>query len=84
MNQAEILTLLKSKVKPNVIRVSIMAGKLSGILRTADMTIAKAQQFSDGADWVELIRVMEGTLEDKVDHLADDNFARPTKGRSKF
>jgi len=73
MNQAEIMTLRSQKVKPESIRLAIMAGKLSGILMAADRQIAQAEQFSENADWSEMLRIMEGTLDKKVDHYADDD-----------
>ena len=72
MNQAEIMTLLKSRVKPEKIRIAIMAGKLSGILMAAQREIDRAEHFGDNADWTELLRVMEGTLEKQTDIRADE------------
>ena len=63
MNQSEIMTLRSQKVKPEVIRVAIMAGKLSGILASADRDIERAEHFGNNADWSELLRIMEGTLD---------------------
>lgn len=73
MNQAEIMTLRNSKVKEGTIRIAIMAGKLSGILRAADGQIRQAASFADGADWTELLRVMEGTLAEETDHRAEQH-----------
>lgn len=72
MNQAEIMTLLSAKVKEPQIRVAIMAGKLSGILNAADRTIDRAKQFHDGADWTEILRILEGKLDGQTDHAAED------------
>jgi hypothetical protein len=72
MNQAEIMTLLSSKVPAKKIRIAIMAGKLSGILIAADRDINKAANFRENADWSEMLRIMEGTLEKEVDYQADD------------
>lgn len=73
MNQAEIMTLLSSKVKPATIRRSILAGKLSNILRQADSSISDAEQFRENADWTEMLRIMEGTLDKKQDYQAEDS-----------
>ena len=70
MNQAEIMTLLASKVSYSKIRTAIMAGKLSGILLAADRQIARAENFRDNADWTEMLRIMEGTLEKEMDYEA--------------
>jgi hypothetical protein len=78
MNQAEIMTLLSNKTgmrkdaMRKSIRLAIMAGKLSGILNSADREISKAENFSKNADWSEMLRIMEGTLDKEVDHLAYD------------
>ena len=72
MNQAEIMTLLSSKVPAKKIRIAIMAGKLSGILNSADREINRAENFHEKADWTEMLRIMEGTLEKEVDHAVDD------------
>lgn len=71
MNSAEIMTLQNARVKDETIRIAIMAGKLAGILRSADLAIQQAAAFAEDADWTELLRVMEGTLDDKRDHRAD-------------
>lgn len=71
MNQAEIMTLRNNGVKEHDIRIAIMAGKLSGILMAADRQIAQAEHFSEHADWSEMLRIMEGTLDKEVDHRAD-------------
>ena len=81
MNKAEIMTLLSSKVPAAKIRVAIMAGKLSTILHRADQDIAAADEFRKDADWTEMLRIMEGTLDKKTDYMGEDS--RPTK-RSKF
>ncbi len=70
MNKAEIMTLLSAKVPAAKIRTAIMAGKLSGILRSADMDISRAENFRSEANWEEMLRIMEGTLDTQVDHEA--------------
>jgi hypothetical protein len=75
MNKAEIMTLLASKVPASKIRVSIMAGKLSTILMRADQDIALAEDFRRDADWTEMLRIMEGTLDKEVEHQADDQYS---------
>ena len=72
MNSAEIMTLLSNDVKESQIRIAIMAGKISGILRSADITIGRAKAFKDGANWTEILRLLEGTLDDQIDHQAQD------------
>ena len=62
------------------IRIAIMAGKLSGILMAADRSISEAENFQQNANWSEMLRIMEGTLDDKVDHMADDD-GYPVKRR---
>lgn len=81
MNQAEIMTLLSSKVPYSKIRTAIMAGKLSGILMAADRQISRAENFKENADWTEMLRVMEGTLEKQIDHQVEefDEYGRTTK-----
>jgi len=79
MNQAEIMTLLSSKkgvakdAMRKSIRLAIMAGKLSGILQGADRDISRAENFSENADWSEMLRIMEGTLDKDKGHIADDD-----------
>ena len=73
MNQAEIMTLLSGKVKEPQIRVAIMAGKISGILKAADRQISEAMSFQDGADWNEILRILEGSLDKKTDHMAEEH-----------
>lgn len=79
MNKAEIMTLLSGKkgvAKDSMrksIRLAIMAGKLSGILLSADRDIDRAESFSRDANWTEMLRIMEGTLDKEVDHLAEDD-----------
>ena len=73
MNAAEIMTLQNAKVKDGTIRIAIMAGKLSGILRSADGQIRQASVFAEHADWNELLRVMEGTLDEATDHRAESS-----------
>lgn len=83
MNQAEIMTLLSGKsgqrkdAMRKAIRLAIMAGKLSGILQGADRDISRAENFSENADWTEMLRIMEGTLDKETEHRAEDS--RPTK-----
>ena len=60
------------------IRLAIMAGKLSGILLAADRDIHNAEQFSENANWSEMLKIMEGTLDQEVDYRSD---SKPTKGR---
>jgi hypothetical protein len=72
MNKAEIMTLLSSKVKPSQIRTAIMAGKLSNILFQADRQIALAETFKQDANWTEMLRIMEGTLEKDTDYQAEE------------
>lgn len=81
MNKAEIMTLRNNGVKQKDIRLAIMAGKLSGILMAADRQIAQAEDFNNRADWTEMLRIMEGTLEQEVDHRADD---RRSKRKDRF
>jgi hypothetical protein len=82
MNKAEIMTLLSGKkgvAKDSMrksIRLAIMAGKLSGILTAADRDISSAENFSENANWTEMLRIMEGTLDKEVDHRAEDNFSK--------
>lgn len=66
------MTLLSSKVPASKIRVAIMAGKLSGILLSADRDIDRAENFRRDADWTEMLRIMEGTLDKEIDHMADE------------
>ena len=73
MNKAEIMTLLSSKVKPAQIRTAIMAGKLSGILQAADRDIHNAESFREDANWTEMLRIMEGTLDKETGHQAEDS-----------
>lgn len=81
MNQAEIMTLLSSKVKAPQIRIAIMAGKLSGILQSADRQIQNADAFKQGANWTEILTLLEGQLDDSTDHRAEDT---PLKKRRDF
>jgi hypothetical protein len=83
MNQAEIMTLIGSKVPAKKIRLAIMAGKLSGILNAADRQISRAENFSENADWSEMLRIMEGTLEKEHDHRADDGDSIPVHDRGR-
>lgn len=82
MNQAEIMTLLSNKTgmrkdaMRKSIRLAIMAGKLSGILNSADRQISHAENFSENADWTEMLRIMEGTLDKEVDHRADGDISK--------
>ena len=71
MNKAEIMTLLGSDVPAKKIRIAIMAGKLSGILMQADRAIADAKCFREDADWSEMLRIMEGTLDKNTDYQGD-------------
>lgn len=71
MNQAEIMTLRNAGVKEHDIRIAIMAGKISGILMAADRQIVRAEEFAHRADWTEMLRIMEGTLEEAIDHRAE-------------
>ena len=73
MNKAEIMTLQASKVADSKIRIAIMAGKLSGILFAADRAISEATQFGEKADWKEMLRIMEGTLDAQTDIRADEH-----------
>ena len=77
------MTLLSAKVSPKTIRTSIMAGKLSGILMAADREIRLAENFRENADWTEMLRIMEGTLDQEVDHEMT-NAERSRIKRSKF
>jgi len=78
MNQAEIMTLLSGKTgmrKDSMrksIRLAIMAGKLDGILRAADTQIGRAEDFHERADWTEMLRIMEGTLDKDKGYKADE------------
>lgn len=80
MNQAEIMTLLAGKVSYSKIRTAIMAGKISGILTAADREIGRAENFRERADWTEMLRIMEGTLEQDIDYQAESS----TKTKSKY
>lgn len=71
MNQAEIMTLLSNKVKEPQIAMAIMAGKISGILNTARRQVDKASQFKQGANWTEILRLLEGELDSEIDHRAE-------------
>lgn len=73
MNQAEIMTLLSGKVKKPQIRVAIMAGKLSGILQSADRQITQAECFKDDADWTAILEILEGKLDKRTDHMAEES-----------
>ena len=79
MNQAEIMTLLSGKTgmrkdsMRKAIRLAIMAGKLDGILQAADRTIDRAEHFHENADWSEMLRIMEGTLDKEKGYKGDDN-----------
>lgn len=79
MNKAEIMTLLSGKTgmrKESMrasIRLAIMAGKLSGILLAADREIDKAEHFSSNANWTEMLKIMEGTLDKETNHRADSS-----------
>lgn len=80
MNTAEIMTLVNAKVDQKKIRLAIMAGKLEGILRAADRQIDHATHFNENADWTEMLRIMEGTLDKEVQHRGDqDEAVRTTK-----
>lgn len=71
MNKAEVMTLLKSKVAPEKIRIAIMAGKISGILQQADRQLDEAREFGENAHWTEMLRIMEGTLSEEKGHRAE-------------
>lgn len=73
MNKAEIMTLLSSKVSPSKIRIAIMAGKLSTILHRADQDIHAAEEFGREADWKEMLRIMEGTLDKEIGHRGEES-----------
>lgn len=74
MNQAEIMTLLSNGVKRPKIRIAIMAGKLAGILNAADRQIGHAESFKADANWVEILTLLEGTLDEVTDYQADDDW----------
>lgn len=88
MNKAEIMTLLSGKKGASKdamrasIRIAIMAGKLSGILMAADRSISEAENFHQNADWTEMLRIMEGTLDKEIDHIAEDT--RPLKAKRSY
>jgi hypothetical protein len=71
MNKAEIMTLISARVNNKIIRRAIVAGKISSLFSAADRDIYKAEIFRENADWTELLRVMEGTLDKEIDHQAD-------------
>ncbi len=83
MNNAEIMTLLSNGVKRPKIRIAIMAGKLSGILHSADVQIERADSFKQDANWTEILTLLEGTLDEVTDHMADDRKVKP-KSRPDF
>ncbi len=83
MNQAEIMTLLSNKVKAPTISTAIMAGKISGILNTARRQVDKATNFKAGANWTEILRLLEGEMDSEIDHRADE-LETSTKKRRDF
>lgn len=62
MNQSEIMTLLNSDVDEKIVRNAIVAGKISTILHAADREVHRASEFSNEADWEEILKFMQGTL----------------------
>jgi len=79
MNQAEIMTLRNAGVSAEKIRIAIMAGKLSSILHAADRAIDNAEHFNRDADWTEMLRVMEGTLDKFTEHRTEGTKRRHPK-----
>lgn len=81
MNNAEIMTLLSNGVKRPKIRIAIMAGKLAGILHTADRQIAHAESFKADANWTEILTLLEGTLDEVTDYQAEERDRKRDKLR---
>ena len=78
MNRAEIMTLLAAKVKKDTIRTAILAGKVSGILRSAEIAIDQAHDFEKEADWKQILTILEGSLEKKTDYKAEKSLNKFT------
>lgn len=76
MNQAEIMTLLAGKVKKDTIRTAILAGKVSGILRSAELLIDRAHDFEREADWKQILTILEGSLDKEIDYKASKDEAK--------
>lgn len=84
MNKAEIMTLQLGKVPNDKIRLAIMAGKISGILHAAEIAICQAEEFGKNADWIEMLKVMEGTLNMEAKQHQTESIDNKLKSHSKY
>lgn len=66
MTKVEILTLLAADVDPKVIAIAIASEGFSKGLIRAYEKVDQSMDFHKRAEWKELMRVMEGTLEDEA------------------
>ena len=73
MKTSEILTLLKAGTDRNVVWTAEIAGRMETVVQAAERKLDCAEQFGSAADWTEILRIMEGTLEAEQEYRSEQH-----------